>query len=132
MPIVIFDPAGFREARPQLATLSDAQLLAAFDTACLILSNSERSPVPYDPNAGVNDRKILLDLLTCHVATLALRGDGAVGALASATEGSVRAEFHPPDVAGAEWFSLTPCGFAYWQAIAGYRFGGRWYAGSFR
>ena len=132
MPIVVFDPTEFRQRRPQLESLSDAQLLAAFDTACLILDNSERSPVPYAPDAGVLDRKTLLDLLVCHLATLALRGGGAVGALSSATEGSVSASFQAPTVAGADWFCQTPCGFADWQAVAGYRFGGRWYAGSFR
>ena len=101
MPIVVFDPTEFRQRRPQLESLSDAQLLAAFDTACLILDNSERSPVPYAPDAGVLDRKTLLDLLVCHLATLALRGGGAVGALSSATEGSVSASFRPPAVAGA-------------------------------
>ena len=131
MPIVVFDPTAFRESRPQLAALTDAQLREAFSVACLILDNSEASTVPYDPANGITDRATLLNLLVCHLATLALRGE-AVGALASATEGSVSVSFSSPAAPGAGWFAQTPCGLAYWQAIAGYRLGGRWYAAALR
>lgn len=128
MAVVEFIPADFRAAYPQFDALTDAQLNQAFDVACLILDNTDSSPVPYCPDEGINHRKTLLYMLVCHISTLAMRGDGAVGNLTSATEGSVTATFAAPVIADAEWFTQTPCGLAYWQATARYRMGGRWYA----
>ena len=129
MAVVVFDADEFRAAYPQFSKLSDEQLGAAFDTACLVLDNSESSPVPYDPDKGVKDRKTLLYMLVCHLATLALRGTGAVGVLTSASEGSVSTGFTlPPKLNDAGWYAQTQCGLAYWQAVRGYIVGGRYFA----
>ena len=87
MAIVVFDPALFRQQRPQFANpdkYSDVFLQNCFDEAALICSNTESSMVPYNPDKGINDRQILLYLLTCHIATLATSGQ--VGSITSATE----------------------------------------------
>ena len=73
MAVVVFDPQEFREAYPRFVDpktgqplLTDAQLRQAFDVACLLLDNTDSSPVPYDPVHGVMIRKTLLYLLVCH------------------------------------------------------------------
>ena len=74
MAVVEFVPADFRELYPQFteALISDGQLTQAFNVACLLLDNSDSSPVPYNPATGVLVRQTLLNLLVCHLATLAL------------------------------------------------------------
>lgn len=86
MAVVVFDPQEFREAYPRFVDpktgqplLTDAQLRQAFDVACLLLDNTNSSPVPYDPAHGVMIRKTLLYLLVCHLATLALWPMGQAG-----------------------------------------------------
>lgn len=131
MAIVLFDPTAFKEAYPQFAAFTDAQLQQAFNVACLVCPNTDASPVPYCPDDGVYTRATLLNMLVCHLCTLSQRG-GAVGTLSSASEGSVSASFTLPQVQNAEWFAQTPCGLTYWQATAQYRTGGIYYAGCFR
>ncbi len=130
MAVVEFDPAAFREAYPRFteALLSDAQLRQAFERACLLVDNSDGSPVPYDPEHGVVIRRTLLWLLVCHVATMALWPAGQSGPAASATEGSVSVSFSVPQNAGPGFYSQTPCGQAFWRAIQPYAVGGRYYA----
>lgn len=123
---VIFDAKEFREAFPKFTenVITDAQLLQCFDVACLVLDNTERSSVPYDPSCGVLARKTLLYLLVCHLATLALRPAGQSGAIASASEGSVSTSFVLPQLGrGAAWYQQTPCGQTFWAAAAPYRTG---------
>ncbi len=69
MAVVVFDPAAFREAYPRFSSelISDAQLEQAFDLACLLLDNTDASPVPYDPERGILIRRTLLWLLGCHI-----------------------------------------------------------------
>lgn len=125
MAVVIFDPALFREQRPQFGDItkySDAFLQNCFDEATLICSNKESSLIPYDPANNINDRQILLYLLTCHIATLT--NTGQVGSITSATEGSVSAGFYIDQRKGAAWFTQTQCGYTYWQMIQKYKVGG--------
>ena len=125
MALVIFDPVLFREQRPQFGDItkySDAFLQNCFDESTLICNNTDASIVPYSPSNNINDRQILLYLLTCHIATLATSGQ--VGSITSATEGSVSAGFYIDQRKGAAWFTQTQCGYTYWQMIQKYRRGG--------
>ncbi|PHM30020.1 DUF4054 domain-containing protein [Xenorhabdus innexi] len=129
MAVVTFDPDAFLELYPRFAgALTNGQLQQAFDVACLLLDNSDNSIIPYEPS-GTQERKTLLYLLTCHVATVTLWGDkGQAGPASSASEGSVSVSFAVPDAANASWFKLTPCGQMYWQATRKYVVGGRYSA----
>ncbi|BET96529.1 DUF4054 domain-containing protein [Xenorhabdus taiwanensis] len=129
MAIVTFVSDAFLELYPRFAgVLTKGQLQQAFDVACLLLDNSDNSAIPYEPD-GAQERKTLLYLLTCHIATVTLWGNnGQAGPAASATEGSVSVSFAVPDAANASWFKLTPCGQMYWQATRKYVVGGRYSA----
>ena len=123
--VVIFDVSLFRQQRPQFADVtkySDAFLQNCFDEAALICNNTNASIVPYSPSNNINDRQILLYLLTCHIATLATSGQ--VGTVTSATEGSVSAGFYIDQRKGAAWFTQTQCGYMYLQMIQKYKLGG--------
>ena len=135
MAVVVFDPQEVREAYPRFfdpktgqPLLTDAQLRQAFDVACLLLDNTNSSPVPYDPAHGIMIRKTLLYLLVCHLATLALWPMGQAGPVASATEGTVSISFSVPQDTGKAFYAQTPCGQTFWQAIQPYAVGGRYYA----
>lgn len=123
--VVIFDVSLFRQQRPQFGDItkySDTFLQNCFDEATLICNNTDASIVPYSPSNNINDRQILLYLLTCHIATLATSGQ--VGSITSATEGSVSAGFYIDQRKGAAWFTQTQCGYTCWQMIQKYRLGG--------
>ena len=123
MSVVTFDVTAFRAAYPQFSKVTDAQLNNFFSIACLILDNTDSSPV-----ADTTERSVLLNLLVCHFSTLYLRGSLS-GALSSASEGSVSTGFTPPPFTHQNWWYLqTPCGAAYWQATLKYRSGGRYFA----
>lgn len=132
MAIVKFDEAfveQFREGYPQFSAVSDGQLRMAFRVAALIINNTDRSLIPYDPDAGVFDRETVMLMLCCHLLTLAGRGDGAVGAVTSASEGSVSTGFsQPQSLQDAGWFSQSQCGLAAYQLLQGRLAGGRYYA----
>ena len=131
MAIVTFDIEHFREVYPEFASMTDAMLQAGFDTACLILDNTDHSVVPYDPPT-VTARATLLDMLTCHLLALRKRGLFAVGQVSSASEGSIGTGFAmPPAVNQAGYFSQTQCGLAFWQVMRKYMVGGRYYAPTF-
>lgn len=128
MAVVIFNPQDWLEIYTEFeGKLTDAQLNYAFNLATLLLDNTDASPVPYDPEKGVETRKILLWLLVCHLASLAIRPIGQSGALTSATEGSVSTGFQIPQSPNAAWFNQTNCGASYWQAIRKWAVGGRYY-----
>lgn len=128
MAVVVFDPAEWLEVYPQFkGLLTDAQLTQAFNIACLMLDNTDSSPVPYDPDKGIETRKILLWLLVCHLAALALRPVNQSGPMTSATEGSVSVGFMVPTALNGQYFQQTPCGQSYWQAIKKYVVGGKYY-----
>jgi len=128
MAVVVFDATEWLNAHPQfVGRITEAQLNDAFDVACLLLDNTDNSPVPYDPEHGIETRRILLNLLVCHLATLALRSPEQAGALTSATEGSVSTGFQIPQAANADWWMQTPCGQTFWQAVRRFIVGGRYY-----
>jgi len=129
MAIVVFNSDEFLSVYPRFSgALTPAQLENAFDIACLMLDNTVDSIVPYEPDKGIKDRKTLLYMLTCHLATVALWGGGQAGPVSGASEGSVSVSFAVPDVATASWFKSTPCGASYWQSTRKYVVGGRYIA----
>lgn len=128
MAIVTFDAAEFVSMYPRFAgVLTDPQLQQAFNVACMLINNTNQSMYPYDPDNGVEDRKTMLYLLVCHLATITLWPDGQTGPVTSASEGSVSVSFFIPDSANASWFKLTPCGQTLWMLLRGYMTGGRYY-----
>lgn len=122
MAAVVFDPAEFKEVYPQFVNIADTVCRFAFTEAELYLNNTDNSVVKNEEK-----RKLLLYMLTCHILTLKERGGDTVGQLSSASEGSVSVSYSVPSIAGAEWFSQTQCGLAFWQAIKPYTLGPRYY-----
>lgn len=120
--VVVFDPEAFKTAFPQFQNVPDETLQSYFSAACLLLNNTENSPV-----TDLQERATLLNLLVCHIATLKSRGDASVGIISSAAEGSVNVSLTPLN--NMNWYKLTQCGFIFWNATAKYRQGIRWYCG---
>lgn len=122
MAVVQFDPAVFRELYPQFTEelLTDAQLNQAFNVACLLVDNTDQSRIPYDPDKEVYIRQTLLNLLVCHLASMALWQPGQSGPMSNAAQGSVSVGFSLPSVTDGAYFSQTPCGQTFWQAVRPY------------
>ena len=125
MAVITFDEAVFRAAYPEFADVTTAALSGYWNAACVITGiNTDTSPV-----ADLNVRRVLLNMATCHLATLAQRGDRVTGALNHATEGSVSAGYTaPPQTPRSWWWLQTRCGAAYWEAMKAYRTGGLYFA----
>ena len=126
MAVVAFAPEAFRARHPEYAALGDAALDDAFGLACLLLDNTDASPVPYEPG-GDESRAALLDLLVRHLLELAMR-DAPPGGLKAAAEGSVSVTFNPPPASGDWWFLQTRPGALFRQAMKGRALGGRYIA----
>lgn len=80
------------------------------------------------PIRSIPQRQILLGMLTAHVAALnaPLNGQPSptlIGRISSASEGSVSVSVVYPDIAGAEWYTQTKYGAAFWEATKQYRMG---------
>ena len=131
MPAVEFNPVEFKAIYPQFADFDDTRLNYFFSVACVLVDNSERSRVPYNPPSD-ETRKIILYALVCHLGELAIRGGGLVGSLANAAEGSVSTGFTVPTNPNAAWYNQTQCGATAWQLMQPFILGGRAYNGCFR
>lgn len=126
--IVTFDPAAFKVLYPEFAGLDNALLTNAFGLATLILNNTCLSRV-----SDANQREVLLNLLTAHVAFLTYgKNDGAgtivpppgiIGRINTAAEGtvSVGAEFGGNGGPTQDWYLMSTYGALYWVATAAYR-----------
>lgn len=117
--VVVFDPAEFKTMNPQFEGMSDEQLQTFFNGACLLLDNTPSSMVK-----DLTERKTLLYMLTCHIATMKEKGDMGAGIITSASQGKVSVSMQP--FQNANWYMLSPCGLMYWQATAKYRVGIRY------
>ncbi len=133
MAIVVFNPEDFRQDFPQFADpvkYTDRRLQSAFNAACLSVDNTDKSPIPYDPDKQDFTRETLLYYLTCHILTMAEWGaNGQSGPVTNATEGSVSVGFAAPQITNSNksYFDETPCGRAFWQMSMRFRMGGRYY-----
>ena len=132
--VVEWDESAWRELYPQFDEgqpwyCTSAQLAQLWQVATTLVDNTPTSQIPYDPGNGILVRKIILNALMCHLATLAWQGrQGQYGMLNSATEGSVTASFQMPTlpqtgVTGA-WYGLTACGLMAWSLLRRYALGG--------
>lgn len=123
MGIAVFNYATWAASYPELATSVDAAAAQRyFDTAGFLLTNTDCSVVQ-----DVGRRLVLLNMLTAHLAKLFATINGAapsglVGAVKSATEGSVSVATGLGEMSGSEaFYAQTPYGFLFWQATRKYR-----------
>ena len=119
--VVVFDPQDFLMLYPQFQNVfTPSQLNQFFKVACLLCNNTENSPI-----VDLEERKTLLYMLVCHIATLMQRGTAMTGLITSATEGSVSVGLQNY-TNNPTWYSQTQCGSMYWMATAKYRVGMRY------
>ena len=130
MTAVVFDVETFRKVHPAFSDevrFTDEMLTACFDQAVEIVGNGDDSAIPYDPTATppVKTRAVVLDLLTCHIATQNyLWGDQQAAPLTNAAEGSVSAGFGSlADANNPSWWASTKCGAQAWQIMQRYASG---------
>ena len=124
MAIVIFNPAAFKLAYPQFATVTDAALQANFDLATLYLNNTDCSVI-----TDVNKRSSLLNLIVAHLTQIFSGPNGAgsatqgnAGRVSKASEGTVSVEFDVGvQTASSSFWAQTPFGLMYWQLTAPFR-----------
>jgi hypothetical protein len=130
MKAVEFDIVGFREGHPQFADMGDAELGNYFRQSAMMIGNSDDSPIPYDPPKKY-DRQVILDLLTCHLATLAAWGkEGKSGPITQASQGDVGVSFGTlAPQAGTDWYNQTPCGQTAWMLLKRFLSGGLYFTG---
>lgn len=124
-PLVVLDIATFRAEFPQFADATaypDAVIAARWKLASRFVDNAAPSRLPVDVLEDV------LPLLTCHLLTLDTR-NGLVGALTSATQGSVNAGYTYTPRMNAQWWTQTQCGATAWELLLPYRAGGHWISG---
>lgn len=142
---VVFDYAWFQRYYPTIAEWIDPDVAQGyFDLACVFCDNRDvggAAPVGnliFDffgcpgsrwffgsPVRDIPTRQRMLGLLTAHIATLfaSLNGQPSpslVGRISGATEGSVSVSVDIPDIPGAEWFTQTKYGFAYFEMTKAY------------
>jgi len=128
MAVVIFDPAAFKLAFPQFANATDESLTALFSMIGFsFIDNSDGSIV-----TNVDQRGAMMNFFMAHMLTLfgyvtsagqIIPGTGAVGRVASATEGTVSTslDYGIPAGATAAWYNQTPYGAALWVMMAPFR-----------
>ena len=119
--VVVFNATEFLALYPQFNNVfTPEQLQQFFKVACLLCDNTPNSKI-----ADLAERKTLLYMLVCHIATLMQRGTGMVGIISSATEGKVSVGLQNV-INNPNWYSQTQCGSMYWLATAKYRVGMRY------
>ena len=119
--VVIFNAEEFLAMYPQFQNVfTPAQLDTFFNVACLLCDNTKDSMIK-----DLAERKMLLYMLVCHIATLMQRGTAMPGLITSATEGSVSVGLSSC-TNNPTWYNQTQCGSMYWLATAKYRVGMRY------
>lgn len=123
MPVFVeFSYADWILRYPEFVDVKEPLAKAYFAEASLYHVNDGSGPVT-DENAQL----ALLNMLTAHIAALnnahsALAGSPIVGAINSASEGSVSVSGTPLVAPGTSaWYVTTRYGAAYWVAMAAYR-----------
>lgn len=117
--VVVFNAEEFKTLYPEFANVPNETLQNYFNAATLLCDNTPQSLV-----TDIAERKMLLYMLVCHIATLKERGNAIVGTITSAAEGKVNVSVTP--LVNANWYQSTACGALYWQATAKYRRGIRY------
>lgn len=123
MAVVIFNPLLFKRRYQEFNSVDNGLLEMYFAEATLYLNNTDSSRV-----SDVNQRAMLLNMLTAHIAVMNGTGaneqgaSGLVGRVSSASEGSVSVstDFGPTTNSQA-WYSQTTYGAQYWAATASLR-----------
>ncbi len=126
--IVIFDPDEFRSFYPKFTKelVTDAELNHLFQLACTFIDNTDEAMIPYNPDKGIYNRKEVLYLFVCHMATMNLWEVGQSGAVQSASQGTVSVSYAiPQNGPNGSWFNQTPCGRTLWMLLKPYALGGR-------
>lgn len=130
MAVVVFSAEEFRKRHPAFSDeekYTDEALIACFVQAEELVGNGDDSLVPYDPEAvpPIRTRGVVLDLLTCHLATQSLLWDATqAGPLGNAAQGSVSAGFQSlADSNDPAWWMSTRCGAQAWQILRRYATG---------
>ena len=119
--VVVFDANEFLALYPQFQNVfTPEQLGVFFNVACLLCDNTPNSKI-----TDLTERKTLLYMLTCHIATLQQRGTAMPGLITSATEGKVSVSLQT-FTKDPNWYNQTQCGSMYWLATAKYRVGMRY------
>lgn len=119
--IVTFDYDRWAARFPEFNTVEAPTAQAYFDEATMFWRNDGSGPVA-DPNRQL----MLLNLLTAHIAKLAMNMSsgqgGLVGPITSASEGSVSVSTTLGGMPWtAAWFAQTPYGFEFWNATKSMR-----------
>ena len=119
--IVTFDSTTFRNRHPYFTDdmITDDALEYQFQVASTIIDNTDDSPIPYDTKKNVYDRAVIMDVLVCHLATMALRDPSQAGSIASVGEGSVNVSYSAPQ-SNEDYYSMTPCGQTFWRLMKRY------------
>lgn len=111
---VVFDAEEFNATYPELnADYNQARW--AFDMACLMVNNTPNSVI-----CCACERKQLLYLLAAHILFLKNRGQGNVGKLNNASEGSVSVGYGGLGKLGESYFGQSQYGLLFWQAVSPY------------
>ena len=127
--IVDLDLVLWRGSYPRYSAATDAQIVLWWDVAQELIDNTPASPIPFNP-PEIRTRQIILYALVCHLAALDARGDGAVGRIASAGEGSVNSSFdYGVQSASSAWWNQTQAGATAWRLLKPYRTGGLYFDG---
>ncbi|MBE1237490.1 DUF4054 domain-containing protein [Phaeovibrio sulfidiphilus] len=109
---VPFEPDRFRSQHPEFHDLTDEALNIHVQTADLLLSGALARNAP-DRALSLGMRRILLEALVCHLATLARQKGGASGPVTGATMGSISLSFGRPASDPdpfLSWLEQTGCG----------------------
>jgi hypothetical protein len=128
--VVVFDYPHWMARYPEFAGVTQPRAEGFFDEACIYCDNTACSPVP-----AQQPRATYLEMLTAHIAALnggldscgqiaPGQGQGLVGRITSASEGSVSVSTEYPvagDGPNAAWYNQTRYGAAFWVATAQYR-----------
>lgn len=116
--VVSFNYNEFIGYYPEFANVPQNIAQWQFDLACLILANTPCSAV-----RDLEERKMLLYLLTAHILFLRNRGSGSVGAISNASEGSVSVGYASLGKLGQTYFGQTQYGLLFWQMVVKYMSG---------
>lgn len=122
MGVATFDYAGWLVRYPEFTGLVlEPQATAFFsDSGILYLDNSDGSAVQ-----DVAARQLILYMIVAHLAKMspAGGGQGAVGRVAEASEGTVRAKLEYKGTEDSAWWDQTNYGAAAYKALLPYRMG---------